>query len=141
MEYEEKCFAHKVQDRNSAESGPCSFPRSCWAVPGLAWARAREESLASGQPGISRAPSSQHSSELETDVGYSQALERSNTCRCPSVIPSLKCLKILASFSHFFVKASILLIEDLYSSSLHLSQSTCSISSRVIPQWLHSQLH
>lgn len=109
------------------------------ARPGLG--QGQGESLASGQPGISRAPSSQHSSELETDVGYSQALERSNTCRCPSVIPCLKCLKILASFSHFFVKASILLIEDLYSSSLHLSQSTCSISSTVIPQWLHSQLH
>lgn len=53
MEYEEKRFAHKVQDRNSAESGPCSFPCSHWAVPGLAWARARESPLPMGSQGSS----------------------------------------------------------------------------------------
>lgn len=96
--------------------------------------------FSNGQPGISRAPPSQLSSELATGMGCNQALERCDTCRCPSIIPCLKWLKLLDSFSHFFGKAPILLIEGLCSSSLHFSQSTSSICSRVTPQWLHSQL-
>lgn len=130
MEHEEKRFSRKCRTGTQQSLVHAAFPGptgQCQAL--FKWATRDFQS--SSQPTLLRA-GHWH--------GCNQALERCDTCRCPSIIPCLKWLKLLDSFSHFFGKAPILLIEGLCSSSLQLSQSTSSICSRVTPQWLHSQL-